>query len=77
MKITQSFFLLTAILLTANTHAMDSNEKFTALDHDNNGYITQDEAIGDSVLAVTFKKWDKDKNGRLSKEEYSEYNNKV
>ena len=77
MKTTRSFLLLTALLLTAKVYAMDSNEKFTALDHDHNGFITQDEASADSVLAVTFKKWDKDKNGRLSKEEFSEYQNEV
>ncbi|WDE04392.1 hypothetical protein SG34_024110 [Thalassomonas viridans] len=77
MKTNQSFFLLTALLLSAGVYAMDSNEKFTTLDHDNNGFITQDEAGADSVLAVTFKKWDKDKNGRLSKEEYNEYHNEI
>ncbi|WDE10855.1 hypothetical protein [Thalassomonas haliotis] len=77
MKTTRSFFLLTALSLTAKVYAMDSHEKFTALDHDHNGFITLDEAGADSVLAVTFEKWDKDKNGRLSKEEYSEYHNEI
>jgi len=77
MKTTKSIFVLTALLLTAKVYAMDSHERFTALDHDNNGFITQDEASADSVLAVTFKKWDKDKNGRLSIEEYSQYHNEI
>lgn len=77
MKSVRSFFLLTALSLTAKVYAMDNHEKFTVLDHDNNGFITLDEAGADSVLAVTFEKWDKDKNGRLSKEEYNEYHNEM
>ena len=77
MKISKSLLIITAIFFSLNVNATDIAETFQMLDSDNDGKITQSEANADSVLAVTFKKWDKDKNGLLSKDEFSAYKNNV
>jgi hypothetical protein len=45
--------------------------EFYLLDRDRSGYLTPDEVKGDAVLEQNFKKIDKNRDGRVSLEEFT------
>jgi Ca2+-binding EF-hand superfamily protein len=47
--------------------------EFYVLDRDRSGYLTPDEVKGDAVLEQNFKKIDKNGDGRVSLEEFTNF----
>ena len=51
----------------------DASSTWASLDVNGDGSISKDEAAADANLSAQFAKYDKDKNGLLSPEEYGKY----
>ena len=51
----------------------DGSSTWASLDANGDGSISKDEAAADASLSAQFAKYDKDKNGSLSPEEYGKY----
>ena len=68
--------LIVALAVLASSVAV-AGDTFKALDVDNNGSISQAEAVALPSLAEQWKALDADENGELNVEEFSKYEAKV
>ena len=49
------------------------SREFYVLDRDRSGYLTPDEVKGDAVLEQNFKKIDKNRDGKVSLDEFTDF----